>query len=248
MRKQTLLFPLIAVAALCAFLPRAGAKSTAEFSLPQVVPQPAIVTPVDTFNISVAGFDSSGTNGVYLIQPITATFGVNSTIAATGAGGAQTVTFTSSEAIGATTTTDTFTISVPTNFIPTGTTNSAGGVINLIEFDFGGYTAGTNTLDFATPLFSPTYTGSLLFSGGTLTLNPANLAANAQLTNNNRSLADAATISTTATAGLSQFAIRSFTFSVTYNNVPEPSTYALCALGLAGFAGVVVRRRRQALA
>ena len=198
---------------------------------------PSIVVPADTFNIAIVGFNAAMAGG-FIVGPLTATFGITQTFVGAGLGG-QTVTVTSSESIGATTTTDTITISVPTNFLPAGTT-IGGTPVTLLEMDLGGYNAGTNTLDFLTPLVSPTYTGSMIFSGGTFTLNPT---PSTVLTNGNMSLKTAEGVNAGG-SDLSTFAIRSFTFTATYANVPEPTTVALFAIG--GVGCLVAAKRRRA--
>ncbi|MGI8955980.1 MAG: PEP-CTERM sorting domain-containing protein [Chthoniobacterales bacterium] len=200
------------------------------------VPSPDLVTPADTFNICIVGFNSSNA-GAFLVLPLTATFGLTQTFPGAGLGG-QTVTVTSSESVGPTMTTDTITISVPTNFDPTGTT--IGGLpVTTLEMDMGGYNAGTNTLDFTLPLTSPTYTGSLLYSGGTLALNPT---PNSVLSNGNMSLATAEGVNAGG-SDLAPFAIRSFTFNVSYASVPEPTSFVLFAIGGLGLLVMVQRRR-----
>ena len=242
--KNAFLFSAAVTAALLAFSPGAQARSHADFSIPSVQPQPALVTPADTFSLAVTGFNSAG-GGSFLTPALTGTFGLTQTFAGTGATAGQTITVTSSESISGTTTTDTITISVPTNFAPTGTVvGSQATAVTAMQFEMGRGNAGTNTLDFSLPITSPVYSGSILYSGGTFALNAT---TNAVLTNNNRSFADIEGVNAGG-SDLSALAIRSFTLTIAYSTVPEPSTYALCALGLVGFAGVVVRRRRQALA
>ena len=226
---------------LCTFVATGALLTLSAFANPSLE-SPSVVTPADTFNIAVGGFNSTSGSGEFLTSQLTATFtgtGVAQTFTS-AAFNNQTVSVFTTQTIGATTTTDSISLSVPTNFIPAGTTAPDGSVINDIELDMGELNAGTNTLDFATAITStPTYTGSILYSGGTLTFSPT-----PTLTNGNASLAYFEGINTTATAGLSQFAITRFNFSITYANVPEPSTWALSILGLAGCAGVVLRRRR----
>lgn len=205
------------------------------------LPDPNLVTPSDTFNICIVGFNATSA-GAFLVSPLTATFGTTQTFVGAGPGG-QTVTVTSSETIGVTNTTDTITISVPTNFDPTGTT-IGGTPVTVLEMDLGGYNAGTNTLDFLLPVTSPTYTGSLLFSGGTLSLN-SSAVANSVLTNSNMSLKTALGVNAGG-ADLASFAIRSFTFNVSYPNaVPEPGSLALMVVGGLGLLLGVQRHRRS---
>ncbi|MGI8436646.1 MAG: PEP-CTERM sorting domain-containing protein [Chthoniobacterales bacterium] len=202
---------------------------------------PGAVVPADTFNIAIVGFNAANT-GAFLVSPLTATFGMTQTFVGAGPGG-QTVTVTSSETINGAMTTDTVTISVPTNFVPTGTT-IGGTPVTLLEMDLGGYNAGTNTLDFLTPVTSPTYTGSIQYSGGTFALNPT---PNTVLTNGNMSLKTAEGVNAGG-SDLSPLAIRSFTFTATYATVPEPSSIALGLIGGTGLllALTVARRRRLA--
>jgi hypothetical protein len=204
------------------------------------LPNPSLVTPNDTFNICIVGFNATNT-GAYLVSPLTATFGTTQTFAAAGLGG-QTVTVTSSETVGVSTTTDTITISVPTNFAPTGTT-IGGTPVTVMEMDLGGYNAGTNTLDFLLPVTSPTYTGFMTYSGGNFSLS-SSAVANSVLTNSNMSLKTALGVNAGG-SDLAGFAIRSFTFSVTYATVPEPGSLALCLVGGLGLLVGVQRRRRS---
>lgn len=183
-----------------------------------------IVAPLDTFNIAVVGFNAASV-GAFIVSPLTATFGMTMTFPGAGLGG-QTVTVTSSESFSGPNTIDTVTISVPTNFLPAGTV-IGGTPVTTLEMDLGGYNAGVNTLDFATPITGATYTGSMLYSGGTFALNPG---PNTVLTNSDMSLKTAEGVNAGG-GDLSPFAIRSFTFTATYATVPEPSSIALGALG-----------------
>jgi hypothetical protein len=205
------------------------------------LPSPSLVTPNDTFNICIVGFNAASA-GAYLVSPLAPTFGTTQTFVGAGPG-AQTVTVTSSETIGVTNTTDTITISVPTNFDPTGTT-IGGTPVTVLEMDLGGYNAGTDTLDFLLPLTSPTYTGSMLYSGGTFSLS-SSAVANSVLSNSNMSLETALGVNAGG-SDLAPFAIRSFTFNVSYANaVPEPGSLALMVVGGLGLLLGVQRRRRS---
>ncbi len=197
----------------------------------------AQVIPSDTFDISLVGANAAN-QAAYLVSPIDATFGTTQNFAGAGLGG-QTVTITSSEVVGATTTTDTISISVPTNFDPTGTT-IAGSPITQMQSNLGGSFAGTDTLDYQTPL-NPTTTvfaGSATYSGGILPLTPGDT-----LTNGNMSLAMVEGLS--SAGDLAPFTIHNFTFTVTYPNVavPEPSSLAL--LGIVGLAPMARRWRKK---
>ena len=209
-------------------------------------PATAQVKPNDTFTFSIAGFDTNGSNGVYLVPVTTATF------TGTGVGqvftfGTQVVTVTTRETMSGSSITDSISIGVPLNFIPTGTTNAAGGAINLIEFDFGEYNGGTDTLDFSRAVAgTPTYTGSVNYqTSSTLPLTPT-----VTLSNGNSSLAFYEAVKTTAAAGFGQFNIRQFNFSATYTPaaaapVPEAATWAMMIAGF-GLVGYAVRRRIRA--
>ena len=221
-------------------MPGASAVSVTQF------PLPSVVTTNDTFQMAILGYNTSETTAVYLVTPITPTFnGAGTAQTFTGAAlGSQTVTVTTTQTITGSNVTDSLSLSVPTNFIPTGTTTSAGNVINGIELDLGFNSAGTNTLDF-TPAITgtPTYTGSAIYGAANT---PLTLTPQPTLTNNGNgtsSLSFYEAVQTTNANGLSQFAIKQFNFSMTYA-VPEPSTWALSTLGLVGCATVILRRRR----
>lgn len=204
----------------------------------------AQVVPASTFDIAVVGFNSTN-SGSFLTASVDAVFGTTQTFTGVAKGG-QTLTVTSSETIGATNVTDTVTISVPTNFAPTGTTvGSPAGPVTSMEADFGGYNAGTDTLDFAFPepsLATSGVTGQMLFSGGmTFALSPQ---GNVQLSNGNMSLEDAEGVGAGG-SDLAAFAINSFSFTFTYpvTAVPEPTSLAL--VGLFTGAGCIWRRRSK---
>lgn len=197
-------------------------------------PLPDLVVPADTFQISVAGFNASGA-GAFIIAPITATFGLTQTFA--GGLGGQTITVTSSETVGVNTV-DSVTISVPTNFVPAGTT--IGGLpVTTLQLDMGRLNAGTNGFDLVLPIASATGSGSILFSGGTLALTPT-----VALTNGGTTLSGSEGVAAGG-SDLSSFAIRSFTLSFTYATVPEPSTWMLLGFGVV-LVGFAVRRRHVA--
>ena len=187
----------------------------------RLTPLPDLVVPADTFQISIAGFNAASA-GAFLVNPIVATFGMTQTFAGAGPGGA-TVTVTSSETVGVNTV-DSVTISVPTNFVPTGTT-VGGTAVTQLQLDMGRLNAGTNGFNLVLPIASATGTGSILFSGGTLALTPT-----VALTGGGTVLAGSEGVGAGG-SDLSTFAVRSFTLTFTYPTVPEPSTWALLGCG-----------------
>ena len=148
---------------------------------------------------------------------------------------------TSTESVTATTTTDTISISVPTNFAPAGTESANGGTPTRVEFELGDGNAGSNTLDFLTPLYSPTYIGTGTYGNQTSTFDPTGQVT---LSNNDTSLSVYEGLYTENRDNIDAYNVRAFSFSVTYANVPEPSTWALLGLGAVGVGVVALRRRR----
>lgn len=230
MKKAT--FFVIAAAALLA------GTSAAQAS----IADPSVVTPLDTFTFSITGFNSAGTTGYLLTPQETATFGLTQTYAAAGING-QNITITSSEAVGASTTTDTFTVSTPTNFLTTAAVN--GTTISTLFFELGTANGGGNTVDFLLPIAANyTQAGSLIY--GSANTNFSLTVFNTTLSNGNRSLAEAIGVNN-GTSAISGVAVHSFTYSITYANaVPEPSTYAVLALGTVALGTVAARRQRRA--
>jgi hypothetical protein len=168
-------------------------------------------------------------------------FGTTQTFTGDALGG-QNLTVSSSETIGAITTTDIITISVPTNFDPSGTTvGSPPSAVLDMETDLGGYNAGADPLDFSSPLVNLSVIGFMTYSGGTFPLNPG---VNDILSNGNESLATAETVGALGQP-LSGAAISSFTFEISYDNpvstTPEPGTLSLVGTAAAGF--LTLRRR-----
>lgn len=205
-----------------------------------LAPLPGAATPLDTFSFTITGFGVNDTNGVYLFGSATGTFGLTQTFTGSGPTAGQTITLTSSETVNATTTTDTITVSASTSFAPVGTTDANGGTLMRVEFELGTTNAGKNTLDFLTPLASPTYAGSVTYGDNqTGTFVPGGVT----LSNNNRSLSVSEGFYRT-NSDVTIANVRSFTFAVTSSNVPEPSTWAaLVAGGTLSWLGVALRRR-----
>lgn len=126
---KTLLRPLLLASGLLA-LAAAPATRAADFGLSSpggsLRPfDPTAVTPGSTFGIAVTGFNfNDPSDGIFLTNVFNPVFGTTQTFTGGGLGG--NVTVSSSQVIGTTTTTDTFTISTPTNFVPAGTTTNGG--------------------------------------------------------------------------------------------------------------------------
>lgn len=231
MKKFFLSFTLTAATALLALAPVAQARLTLAGG------HPSLVTPGDTFSFDVAGFNS--TSGVgYLITPAeTATFGTPQTYVAAGING-QDITITSTETVGATNTTDTFVVSTPVNFLTT--TTISGTTITALEFDLGNANSGSNTISLVLPINTYTASGSILYSGGTLAVTPV-----ITLGTGNTSYSGFQSVNA-GTSAISTFAIRQFTFSITYTNaIPEPSTYAFVGAGALALGLLTVRRNRR---
>ena len=204
---------------------------------------PALVTPSSNFSSAVVGYNNSTGNGIFLTATITAPFGVTGTVASGGLGG-QTVTVSSNESIGATTTTDTVTISVPTGFDPSGTTFNGSSVnnqtVNEEFFQIGEYNGGSTPISLLLPINPATQTssGSALYSGGTLAL-----TATTTLGATDTTIAENEGVSA-GTSDLSTFAVRQFTYAITYATTPVPEPTTGAAL-LVGGAGVLIRRRHK---
>ncbi len=205
--------------------------------------EPSTIVPNDTFSIELVAYNTTTPSGdIYAIQPgLTPTFGTTQTFANDALGG-QTLTVTSMESTSAGITTDTIAIGVPTNFIPAGTTDNNGNVINALEFSIGNYLGGTNTLDFSTALTAPVSTGAVVFKLNGLTTAAA-LTQNPILSNGNKSYSDEEAVqSASTTTPISGSNITSFSITLTYA-VPEPSTIATVVLGAAGLLWLAIRRR-----
>lgn len=230
----------LCLAALCltgASFQAKGAALSTELDL-----TPAAVTTLDPYSIAVLGYNTDSGFSTGLTSQLTATFGATQTYPGAGLGG-QDVTVISSETIGATMTTDTFTISVPTNFDPAGTMVGGTDPVTLIEMDIGGYNAGTNPINFAGPISSPTYSGSVLYgTNSTASLNPI---TGAVLGGGGTTLYSREGVNAGG-ADLSPYNVRSFTFTVTYANpVPEPATWTMM-LGALGVLALARCARRTA--
>jgi len=207
------------------------------------------VVPGDTFTVSIAGFNSAGTTGYILDSGISTIFGTTASFAATGVNG-QTYTVSSSEVVGASTTTDYFKVSTPTNFLTTSKVN--GTTITALQLDIGtansgvGVATGADPVNLTDPIASYTATGNIVYgtSNTVFALTPSVTLTNGGL------MITAAEGVNTGTSAISGVAVHEFDFSITYANpvpVPEPSSWAMLFAGLA-VTGLVVRRTRRAQA
>jgi len=203
----------------------------------------ALVTPGDTFSFDIAAFNNPGTIG-YLITPAEdIVFGTTMTYTGAGING-QDITITSSEVVNGTTTTDTFTVSTPTNFLTTAMVN--GTKMTQMQLDLGDANSGSDTVDYVLPITGYTDTGYIVYGTANtqFTLTPG-----VTTTNGDMSLSAAEGVSDGTTA-ISNLKVHQFTFSVTYPtaNIPEPSSAALCVVGGLGllFGLQRYRRNRQA--
>ena len=134
---------------------------------------PAAVVTNDTYSIEAVGFNTTTPSGdILIIAPnLPTTFGTtqafgNSALPLTpGGSNYQTLTVSSNESTAAGVTTDTISLSVPTNFIPAGTKDNNGNLINAIQFSFGNYLGGTDPLDFSLASSNYTVTTSITTNG-----------------------------------------------------------------------------------
>jgi len=206
----------------------------------------ADVVPGDTFTFSIAGFNGASGQGFILGNGQSAIFGSTQTFAAAGVNG-QAYTISSSEVIGATTTTDFFKISTPTNFLTTSTVN--GITITALQFDIGtansgvGVATGADPLNFTSGIATYTATGNIVYGTGNtvFTLTPTVSMNNGTMT---LTAAEGVNVGTSAISGI---AVHEFNFSITYANVsavPEADTSAMLAAGL-GLVGFVAARRSK---
>lgn len=206
----------------------------------------AAVTLGDTFGIAIVGYDHSTVvdgiaQGGYLLSRQTVTFGTTQVFK--GYAG-QAITMTSSQKVGDATTTNFFSISTPVNFLNAATLD--GVRINAMSFAFGGGNAGLNAVSLTGPITSISGLGQISYSVSSSLTNTPTLV----LSPDGQSYSGASTVSTSATSGLYQFAIRQFDVTVTYANpvapVPEPATWAMMIVGF-GAVGASLRRQRRAL-
>jgi hypothetical protein len=186
-------------------------------------------------------FSDSGPDNLLLVPATDAVFGTTQTYANIALGG-QLLTLSSDETVDSTagTTTDFIEISVPTNFVPSGTTID-GSPVEAIYFDFGN-PSNAGSLTFDPPLVSPSYTGSVTYGDNTTDAIMPFL-----LFDGNPSLTVFEHFGAPYEdpTGISPYDVRAFTFSITYatpsSTVPEPAAFGILAVG-----GVALLLKRRA--
>jgi hypothetical protein len=203
----------------------------------------AAVAAGDTFTFDVSGYNNAGTTG-YIVGGGTATFGQTSTVTAVNG---VVYTISSSEVVGATTTTDSFKVTAPTNFLTAAKLN--GTTIAVLQFDLGNANSGViggtvDPVNLSGAITTDTSTGNIVYSGGNFTLTPS-----VTLSSDGLSFAAVEGVNAGGSA-LYSLAIKEFDFSITYANptvsaVPETNNWALLLGGL-GVMGFVGRRSRKA--
>ena len=214
---------------------------------------PSAVVSGDTFTFEMIGYNKAQPSGdFYAIQTnLSATFGQTNTYTNDTLVSGQTLTVTSGETKSGSTFTDTITISVPNTFIPTGTTDSNGNAVDSLEFSIGNFnvpTGGTfDTLDYTTAISISSVTGTL---GYTLngTAGSLGLTNTTALSNGNRAFSSEESGSSPNGGSIAQYNPSSFTYTITYQAVPEPSTAGAMLFGAAGLVGLLAVRRRSARA
>jgi len=200
-------------------------------------PAMAGALPGSTFDIDIAGYNSAGTTGYYVVGatgPLQATFGSTQVFDGVGING-QNITVSSSESVGASTTTDTVIISTPTNFLTTNRIN--GTLISDLQLDLGDANADGVGISLSSAPTSLTESGYLLYNGGTkFTLSPTNYSSGTTL-----GAAEGVIYGTSAISGLE---VNEFELSFTYANpVPEPASLGALGAGFLGLLTVAQRRR-----
>ncbi len=203
------------------------------------------VDPGDTFDVEAVGYNQADVSGdTYLIYPIVdATFGADTTFTNRGVGG-QSVTVSSVQSVSGNTTTDYFFVSVPTNFVPAGTVDNNGNVIDAIDFGIGIELGGSDAVNFDAAVIPGTVTGSATFlEGGMVTSIPIDQSPT--FSDGNTAFSDEPGITSSAPGqAISSYDVTGFSVTVSYISVPEPSTVATMLLGGAGLVWLALRRRQ----
>ena len=221
-----------------AILPSARATSTPF--------EPGTVAAGDTFSIEAVGFNTANpANDIYIFATnLNPTFGTTTGYANDALAG-QTLTVSSSEFTSNGTTTDFISVSVPSNFVPAGTTDNGGQPLNAIQFSFGNYLGGTNPLDFSLALTTYNVATAATFNfNGTTTSVPG--GSTSTLSNGGKSLSAFGQVMATApTTDISNNDVTALSFTITYAAVPEPTTTGAVLLGAGSLLGLAIYRRRS---
>jgi hypothetical protein len=234
MNQSTFAFRLAVAATLALLAGSSPARAGKDFN-------PELVSPGDMFSFDVAAYNTSTmpTTAEYAVDPDDVAFGT--TAMTTGLGG-DAVSITSSETVGAMTTTDTFTVSTATNFAPVGQTIGASMLpITGLQFSIGIDATYGDPVNVVLPITSYSATGSTIYGTGTGTT--VNLSPNTTVAGGGESYTMYENISDGGTT-LNALRFHSFTYTITYDTlpVPEPSAMVLCGLGLIGCALWALRR------
>jgi hypothetical protein len=229
------IFISLAAVTLLAGVSAAHAVST-DLSLPQI--QPNLVTPGDTFSFDIVVFNNTTATAAYAVSPIDTTFGTTTTYTGVGLGGSN-VTITSAETVGITTTTDTFTVSTPSNFAPTGYKIGTA-AIQGVEFDIDQDTTFADPVNTLTPITGYTASGTATYlTSDIFTESPV-------VTGTSTAYGQYEGIGV-GSGSINADKVSAFTFTLSYPTlaVPEPSTYAAAAVGALALGTVLLRRRSR---
>jgi hypothetical protein len=240
MKKSLLLFSV----AMSAMLLAASSAQAVRLNIGTV----GVVSPLNnSFTFDIIGYGSGNSGVFYDVPPETAVFGTTgNTNTYNGAGvDGQTITLKTTETVNAVagTTTDTFTVSTPTNFLTDSVIN--GTTITALQFDLGDSNSGSPAVSVVGNISSYTATGSMggIYMG--MTYSNSLPLITTYISNGGSSYGSAEGVSTGSTGNpVSGDGVNSFTYSITYSTtVPEPSTWAMLGLGVAGVAVTLYRRR-----
>ena len=227
-----------------------GAASLASFSTTQAA-VPTVVSG-DTFNIELLAYDSAAPKGDFYaiqtnLQPAFVS-GTSQTFSGDTLDG-EDLTISYLETVTGSTFTDTITLSTPTTFLPAGTTDSNGNVVDSLEFAIGNYIepkGGTdNALNYMSSLpdlSGLTITGTVSGSFGTFPITTSQITSKEGPAN--KALSSVYSVSTNNGTDIGALNVNSFTLTIT-NAVPEPTTTGAVLLGAGGLVGFMVVRRRS---
>jgi hypothetical protein len=176
--------------------------------------------------------------GYFVVSPLQVAFGSTQVFDGAGIDG-QNITVSSSETVGATTTTDTIIISTPTNFLTTATID--GTTISDLQLDLGDGNAGGVGIALTTAILSSSATGFILYdSGATMfSLGPTNDSSTTSLSGSEGVLYGGPSVSA---LDVNEFEI-AFTYANPVASLPEPDSFGVFGAGLMGLLIVAQWRR-----